>query len=162
MEKLKYAFAYWSPREKKWIVCNTYFVLTDGMGDNNIYGQFLSSNWFSYHHNLKDKFVPFHFAVLGQKNMVHFEKTQRSLNSHLNLVPSCNDIHSDCFDFSEYFNIDVDLIEGINSNLEMNGVTTTFTMRGHKKSVNRLSLNIRKFVDQGNEKISITLPQVSI
>ena len=67
-----------------------------------------------------------------------------------------------CFDFSEYFHIGADLIEGINSNLEMDGVTTTFTMRGHKKSVHRLSLNIRKFADQGNEKISITLPQVSI
>jgi hypothetical protein len=162
MEKLKYAFAYWSPREKKWLVCNTYFVLTDGFGENSIYGQFLSSSWFSYHHHLKDKLVPFHFAVLGQKNSINFEKTRRILNSHLNLVPSCNDVHSDSFDFSEYFHIGVDLIEEISSNLETDGITTTFTMRGHRKSVHRLSLNIRKFTDQGNEKISIALPQVSI
>ena len=162
MEKLKYAFAYWHLQDKKWHICNTYFVLSDGFGENNIYGQFLSSNWFSYHHFLKNKFEPFHFAVLGLKNKMKLGKAQNVLNSHRNVVPSINDIHCDHFDFTEYFYLDIETIKDICSTLKENSITTTFTMRGKKKSKHRLSLNIRKFADQGEEKMSIALPQISL
>lgn len=161
MEKLKYVFAYWHPQEKKWLICNTCFVLSNGFEENNIYGQFLSSNWFSYHHSLKNKLESFHFAVLGLKDM-KFGKAQNILNSHRNVVPSINDIHCDHFDFTEYFYLDIETIKEICSTLKENNTTTTFTMRGKKKSKHRLSLNIRKFTDQKEKKMSITLPQVSL
>ena len=156
----KYVFAYWSPVKKKWEVCNTYFILSKGFGENEIYGQFLTSNWFSHHHRLNEKLVPFHCAILGQKNEIDFKKTRNLLNFNNNVVPSNHDIHYQYFNFAEYFYLDLETIQDIVSKLKNEDVTT-FTMRGYNKSKHRLSLNIRKYTDQGNQKICYTLPQFS-
>jgi hypothetical protein len=54
----------------------------------------------------------------------------------------------------------LETIQDIVSKLKNEDVTT-FTMRGYNKSKHRLSLNIRKYTDQGNQKICYTLPQFS-
>ena len=149
---MNYIFAYHQPGVG-WAVCNTYFVCHNDNDD--CYGQFLSSNWFSY--NFKNFSQDFHFVILGNNNRFDIEKTQKILNTHNNIVPSVNDVDFDRYQFAEYFTIESSTTQKIYDSLEDND-SCIFNMRGKVKTAIILSIRVRKFQLSNINMMGISLP----
>ena len=149
---MNYIFAYHQPGVG-WAVCNTYFVCHNDNDD--FYGQFLSSNWFSY--NFKNFSQDFHFVILGNNNRFDIEKTQKILNTHNNIVPSVNDVDFDRYQFAEYFTIESSTTQKIYDSLEDND-SCIFNMRGKVKTAIILSIRVRKFQLSNINMMGISLP----
>ena len=149
---MNYIFAYHQPGVG-WAVCNTYFVCHNDNDD--FYGQFLSSNWFSY--NFKNFSQDFHFVILGNNNRFDIEKTQKILNTHNNIVPSVNDVDFDRYQFAEYFTIESSTTQKIYDSLGDND-SCIFNMRGKVKTAIILSIRVRKFQLSNINMMGISLP----
>ena len=135
---MNYIFAYHQPGVG-WAVCNTYFVCHNDNDD--CYGQFLSSNWFSY--NFKNFSQDFHFVILGNNNRFDIEKTQKTF---------VNELYSD-----GDFTIESSTTQKIYDSLEDND-SCIFNMRGKVKTAIILSIRVRKFQLSNINMMGISLP----
>ena len=72
----RYVFGYFDQNSGKWKICNRSFILNQNLNNQVVFGQYLSSNWFSYHTNE----TPLKFVVLKIPKICFGKKIENIIN----------------------------------------------------------------------------------
>lgn len=72
----RYVFGYFRHDIGKWKICNRSFILNQNLDNQVVFGQYLSSNWFSYHTDPR----PLKFVVLKIPKICFGKKIENIIN----------------------------------------------------------------------------------
>lgn len=125
----RYVFGYFHTDNEKWKICNRSFILNYNINNKTCFGQYLTSNWFSYHTTP----IPLKFVVLKIPKTCFGKKIENIIN-----YQSADNFKHDYIESFSVFNLEKNVLENIFQNVK-------------KKDSERIELSCKN----NNKKLSL-------